>query len=131
MAEDIVDRAAIEAAVELLIRHQKAVYEGAPWIRREGDRAWLDEETLRYESGAWSGGERRIADIALSLLGDEPVNLSDALPGLDRRSLELVLAAVSHAGGSHQHSDVRFDADGQVVGLGKGTLPALYPWPEA
>ena len=119
-----------EAAVELLIRQGKAVYEGAPWLQRDGDIVYLDPETLHYESGVWSSGERYIVQIALSLLGDRPVDLSDVLPGLDRRDLELVLAAVSHASGSHQHGDVRFDSEGHVVGIGREPLPALYPWPE-
>lgn len=118
----------LEAGVELLIRHGKAIYTGAPWIHDDGERAWLDVETLLNETGAWSGGEKRLVAIAASLIGEERVNLSDEVTGLDRPSLDLVLAAIAHANGSHEHSDVEFDADGQarVVRLGP-----LYPWPEA
>lgn len=118
----------LEAGVELLIRHGKAIYTGAPWIQDDGERAWLDVETLLSETGAWSAGEKRLVAIAASLIGEERVNPFDEVTGLDRPSLDLVLAAIAHANGSHEHSDVEFDADGQarVVRLGP-----LYPWPEA
>ncbi len=46
-----------------------------------------------------SGGERRILLLASSLAGGTPVNLSDALPGIDRRNASLVVSAVAHAAG--------------------------------
>lgn len=58
-----------EAGVELLIRSGRAVYDGAPWITRDGDMAWIDVDELLRETGAWSGGERRLVRIAASLLG--------------------------------------------------------------
>lgn len=76
----------LEAGVELLIRHGKAVYDGAPWITDDGEHAWLDANVLLDESGAWSGGEQRIVRLAASLIGDERVNLSDDLSGNDRRT---------------------------------------------
>ena len=58
-----------EAGVELLIRSGRAVSDGAPWITRDGDMAWIDVDELLRETGAWSGGERRLVRIAASLLG--------------------------------------------------------------
>ncbi|MGC0252160.1 hypothetical protein [Pseudactinotalea sp. Z1748] len=118
----------LEAGTDLLIRFGKGVHEASPWIRTEGGRAWVDVDALIATSGAWSGGEQRIADIAVSLLSaDHPVNLGDAVTGIDRQSTSLVLAAIAHANGSHQHSST-------IVENGRfWTKPAasLYPWPEA
>ncbi len=123
-----------EAGVELLIRHGKAIYEGAPWIDEleplAADRprmAAINVDTLLERTGGWSGGERRIVRIAASLLGDYPVSLYEDLPGLDRRALLLVLAAVAHASGSHEHSDIVLDVDGAPRGFTK--LASAYPWP--
>lgn len=117
---------ALEAGVELLIRQGKAVYDGAPWINDDGEHAWLDIEALLDESGAWSGGEQRIVRLAASLIGDERVNLSDELSGNDRRATALLLAAIAHASGSHEHSDMQFGEDGQPRIVRHSTL---YAWP--
>lgn len=118
----------LEAGVELLIRHGKAIYTGAPRIHDDGERAWLDVETLLNETGAWSGGEKRLVAIAASLIGEERVNLSEEVGGVDRPSLDLVLAAIAHANGSHEHSGFEFDEDGHPR---IARLSSLYPWPES
>lgn len=59
--------------------------------------------------------------------GDHPVSLYEDLPGLDRRGLLLVLAAIAHASGSHEHSDVVLDDDGRPRGFRR--LDSAYPWP--
>lgn len=66
-----------------------------------------------------------------SLAGGEPVNLNDDVPGLDSEFVQLVLAAIAHAAGSHEHGgEIQFDQDGRPIGFGK--VPgSLYPWPEA
>lgn len=110
-----------EAGVELLIRAE-LVYDGAPWIRADGA---VDVDELLRCSGPFSGGERRLVRIAGSLLGGPAVDLSEALPGLDRDNLRLVLAAAAHANGSHDHSDV-IVTDGRAAFVG---LDAAYPWP--
>ena len=46
-----------------------------------------------------SGGERRMLLLAASIAGGIPVNLYDALPGIDRRNAGLVVGAVAHAAG--------------------------------
>jgi len=92
----------IEAGVELLIRSGR-VLDGAPWIPKTGTmpgfRAWVDVKRLRAASGTWSGGERRLAAIAASLIDGSPVDLNDAIPGIDRASVVLVIQAISHASG--------------------------------
>lgn len=73
-AKGLYDR---EAAVELLIRQGKAIYPGAPWLRTSATTlegapiVSIDVDELVHESGAWSGGERRIVDVAASLLSQD------------------------------------------------------------
>lgn len=62
-----------------------------------------------------------LADVGVGVV------LGDVLPGLDRKNLDLVLAAVAHAGGSHEHSDFITNADGTGS---FARLPSLYPWPD-
>jgi hypothetical protein len=115
-----------EAATELLIRSGAATT-GDPWIQPGDDPGWwwVDFEALAHalnEGTHHSGGERRILSIAASLGGHSPdgFRLGDALPGLDRAHLALVLAATAHAGGSHEHHDM-MHAD---------PLPPLFDWPQ-
>ena len=128
-----------EAATELLLRAfgGKFAGPGNPWIHTstesEGSgqvRAWIDFAAIPDEVGPLSGGERRFLMLAASLAEDVPVVLGDVVPGLDRENLDLVLAAIAHAGGSHQHADIRFNEDG-TVSQGKGYLDSLHPWPRA
>jgi hypothetical protein len=46
-----------------------------------------------------SGGERRVLLVALSLAEGVPVDLREAMCGLDRQALVLVAECVAHAGG--------------------------------
>lgn len=124
-----------EAGVELLIRHGRAIYDGAPWILEldalDLDRqpmAAVDVDRLLDGAGAWSGGERRVVDLAVSLIDGRPVDLSEAVSGLDRSALALVLGAIAHANGSHEHSGVVYDDTGRPRGFTR--LESLYPWPD-
>lgn len=128
-----------EAATELLLRAfgGKFAAPSNPWIHTSTEpegpgqvKAWIDFEAIPEEAGLLSGGERRFLLLAASLAENVPVVLGDVVSGLDRENLDLVLAAIAHAGGSHQHSDVRFNGDG-TMSLGKGYLDSLHPWPRA
>lgn len=128
-----------EAATELLLRAfgGKFAAPGNPWVHTstgpEGPgqvKAWIDFEGIPAEAGPLSGGERRFLLLAASLAENVPVVLGDVVSGLDRENLDLVLAAIAHAGGSHEHSDIRFNDDGSMS-LGKGYLESLHPWPRA
>jgi hypothetical protein len=119
-----------EAGVELLAR----AFEGRftdrewPWIRR-CDRPgwfWVDADTLLDALGVFSGGERRVLTLVAALVGAGAVqDLPGLLSGLDRSHLHLLLAAMAHAGGSHQHS-APADDNGQLRLV---RLPALMDWP--
>ncbi len=82
---------------------------------------------------AASGGELRLLRLAHSVAAGE---LGAVVPGLDRDAMALVLAALAHANGSHEHSGPSIqDSAGQVVDQGGGLrlsfalLPSLHPWP--
>ena len=123
----------LEAAVELLVRAFGGRFArvGYPWVAQGGgpDAYWLDVEQLTIEhTGVYSGGERRLLALAASLAGGEPVNLYEEVPGLDRDLTALFLAAVAHANGSHDHSNIEIDHE-RGVALMRGKHPSLYPWP--
>ena len=63
----------------------------------------------------------------MSLLGGVPVDLGDTIAVLDRQNLDAVLAAIAHAGGSHQHSEIALGGNGGTADI--VTLPSLHPWP--
>jgi hypothetical protein len=134
-----------EAAVELLIRSR--------WTRRasfvsdctralEGGRgSWIDWETVgqilagERDSAVWaaSGGELRVLKIADAIAHGL---LAEAVPGLDRLHLDLVLAAIAHAGGSHQHNGpLAPDPNGRWMDRESGQrmafplIGSLHPWP--
>ena len=119
----------LEAATELLIRSGWARL-GQPWLRlldADGDTDsggeggagyWIDFDSIPDHIGGLSGGQRRLLAIATALGSSSEasaVNLNDALPGLDRNTVDLVLAAVSHAAGTHQGVTETFDDDDRPV----------------
>jgi len=53
-----------------------------------------------------SGGEQRILRLAASLADGIPVDLRDALTGLDERNITLLITAVRHASGKRQNSGI-------------------------
>lgn len=121
-----------EAATELLLRAFKGNFAaaGQPWIRTDEHtgKPWIDFDAIPGNIGGASSGERSVLLLAASIAADAPIALGDAVAGLDRDNLSLVLAAIAHAGGSHEQSDVQTDADGAIVSFG-GKLESLYPWP--
>jgi hypothetical protein len=87
-----------EAAVELLIRGGFA-QGGEPWIDVVDDTfARPNWDLLERELGVMSGGEQRYLRVALLLIEDELEP-----QGLDVDRVDLILAAIAHAAGMHQH----------------------------
>lgn len=119
-----------EAAAELLIRFNHGRLLTGPWVEWDDGchRYWFNTDRAQ-ESGYLSSGEYQVLVIAAAISSDtSTVSLSDAVPGLDRDALALVLAAIAYAGGSHDHSEWTFDSDGKPAGFHR--LDSLYPWPE-
>ena len=121
---------ATEAAVELLARAFNARFAnaGQPWIRHRPGGYWLDADTLAEHMGALSGGEQRVLTVVRALVSDEPLpDLAGILAGVDRDNLTLIMAAFSHAAGSHQHSMVRWD--GPTAAYNRPG--PIVPWPDS
>lgn len=122
-----------EAAVELLIRSfgGRFALPGWPWVAplARPDEYWLDAEAISPATGNLSGGERRVLAVVAALADNQPLerNLAEVMSGVDRGHQTLILAALRHAGGSHQHSDYQRRADGTYSITETG---ALFPWPE-
>jgi hypothetical protein len=123
-----------EAAVELLIRMPKSpIREQQPWLVEDRDRSdrrprtvAVDADALAAGTAAWSGGEQRVIAVAVSLLTGRPVSLGDVVTGVDCHHLQLVLAAIAHAAGSHEDRLPVF-GDDSIVGFDQPG--SLYPWP--
>lgn len=120
-----------EAAVELLVRGfgGRFASTGCRWVRpcQRSGWFWLDGERLLNGTGALSGGERRVLAVAGALVSGLALpDLGDVLAGLDRAHLVLVLAALAHAGGSHEQVDARVDG-GRLVFR---RLSPVVAWPE-
>ncbi|MHA7285977.1 hypothetical protein ACX80I_06845 [Arthrobacter sp. MDT3-44] len=121
----------IEAATELLIRafDGRFARSGEPWIGMGSRWPYVDFEAIEENLGGLSGGERRFMLLVASLGdGGALVDLGDIIPGLDRDVLALVLAAIAHAGGSHEHSGFEFTEDGTPTSIVR--LARLYDWPD-
>jgi hypothetical protein len=100
------------AAVELLIGHRfwlhcedfvESFVEMCPSAVGGTPMAFLDWEAAAQALGAGrlvcSEGQGQVLRVAASIAEGVPVDLRDALSGLDKRNLALVAGAVLHAGG--------------------------------
>ena len=91
--------------------------------------AWPDlDGALRIGTIIGRSSDQQVLRAAASIADGHPVDLGDLAAGLDRRALTLVLAAIAHAAGSHEHHHTPRDPDG--VPHPSGRLPPLVPWPQ-
>jgi hypothetical protein len=105
----------LQAAGLIAIALDADAIDGGPWAAVQ----WADlDGALRTGVIGGSGGQLRLLRAAASLAEGQPVDLADLTAGLDRDELVLLLAAVAHAAGSHEHDD----------GAGASTGPVV-PWP--
>lgn len=102
----------LQAAGLITIALDADAIDGGPWAAVQ----WGDlDGALRTGVIGGSGGQLRLLRAAASLAEGQPVDLADLTAGLDRDELVLLLAALAHAAGSHEHGD----RDGAPV----------VPWP--
>lgn len=94
-----------EAAVELIVNTGGGRLLDGPWVRHDDlGHVYLDADVATAEGGVLSGGERRVLAVATSLISAEhPVDLGDAITGLDTDAFMRVLAALAHVGGHLNH----------------------------
>jgi hypothetical protein len=114
----------LQAAGLITIALDGDAADGGPWAAVQ----WGDlDRALRRGSVTGSGGQLRLLRAAASLADGQAVDLADLTAGLDRAELRLLLAAVSHAAGSHEHHAVVHDAEG--VPHAGALLGPVVTWP--
>jgi len=100
-----------EAGVELLIAHGVFLHRAdftSRFISIPGDGAglaaidWAAAIAVLDAGLPCSGGEQRMLRLAASLGDGTPVNLRDALTGIDDHGIQLVVQAVMHAAGQRK-----------------------------
>lgn len=124
----------LEAATELLIRAGFA-QTWRPWVFRceppadRDHRYGIDFESIPGHIGAMSGGERRLLRLAATIGADDvEISLSECITGLDRKHVDLFLAAIAHAAGTHEGSPMLVDHDTGTAAFGDA-YESLHPWP--
>lgn len=104
---------ALEAATGLIIAHRTwlARDDFTSFIQHGPGTAAIDWEAAvaALQAGGLpsSGGERRMLRLAASLAGQAPVNLGEAIPGIDDRNVRLLVKGVLHASGQRQFPSAR------------------------
>nr|WP_221203649.1 hypothetical protein [Modestobacter versicolor] len=98
--------------------------DGGPWAAVQ----WGElDRALRAGVVTGSSGQLRLLRAAASLADGQPVDLADLTAALDRAELTLLLAALAHAAGSHEHRDPGRD-DGGAPRPGPPLGPVVR-WP--
>lgn len=116
----------LQAAGLIAIALDGDAADGGPWAAVQ----WGElDSALRRETVTGTGGQLRVLRAAASLADGQAVDLADLTAGLDRDELTLLLAAVSHAAGSHEDHVVVRDAEG-VPHVG-ALLGPVVAWPTA
>lgn len=86
---------------------------------------YVDTDELRDRMGPWSGGERRVASVALSLLDAGTVDLRDVIGGTGGEHRRRIIAAIAAA------ADLPLIPAGGVVprvdSVPQGDIPSAGP----
>lgn len=131
----------LEAAVDLLTRAallKRYARSGSPLL---GHAVWIDFDDARGDLLARRLGpdEQAVVGVALALSGCASTvvvdlsTLGGVIARASRRTLALVLAAISHAAGTHLDTEptvVRSLSGRPVAVPHPRTLGPLYPWPD-
>ena len=114
----------LQAAGLIDIALDEDAVDGGPWAAV----LWGDlDQALRTGVIGGTSGELRLLRAAASLADGQPVDLADLTAGVDRAELTLLLAAVAHAAGSHEHADVTREAGGPAQD--GSLLGPVVAWP--
>ena len=94
--------------------------------------ASADDQPVPEWLGVCSGGERRLIRVA----HDIAVGPMSDIGYLDRANVALVLAAVSHAAGTHEHGDHVYTVDAESGEMRREAATPensgpLFPWPSS
>lgn len=81
---------ALEAGTGMILAH-------GTWPAREDFRCFV-----HVADSITDPGEKRMLRLAASLAGDVPVQLGNAVTGIDDRNVDLLVAAILHASGRRQ-----------------------------
>lgn len=141
---EAVGRLALEAAVELLIRHDRWLREPAlvdRLVRVDdplGEDLRVDWDTAAdlIAEALLQPEDRSVLAIAASIAVGEPVALSQRIPAMRRDTVALVLAAIAHAAGTHLQVDHvgELNTAGEWVATSTSPRVSLGPvvsWPDA
>lgn len=107
------------AAVELLIWLGKNI----PVHADTYDGSYVDTSELYRRSRAWSGGERRVTAVALSLLEAGDVDLTDVIGGTGGEHRRRIIIAIVKAAGM----DPAVGVVSPVDSVPQGDIPAAGP----
>jgi hypothetical protein len=114
----------LQAARLITIALDGEAVDDGPWAAVQ----WGDlDRALRTGAISGSSGQLRLLRAAASLADGQPIDLADLTAGVDRPELTLLLAALAHAAGSHEHRDVVRDDDGAPHA--GPPLGPVVPWP--
>jgi hypothetical protein len=92
----------LEAACHVLTRAVSGrLLDALQLVWEDEDAAEIDWPATLASTGYLSGGERRLLNLAASLGHGHPVDLADALTGLDTWNAQVVVDAIAHAAGVH------------------------------
>lgn len=129
-----------EAEILLLaaFRHWLPLLQAADLISVEDDPATGDrcaqiqwehlQSALATGDIFGSSGELRVLRAAASLVDGQPIKPRRRRLQLDRRGLTLLLAAIAHVGGSHEHREETTDPASGMTLRGDKVSP-LAAWP--
>lgn len=107
------------SAVELLIWLGKDI----PVHPDTSYGTYVDTDELQSRLGVWSGGERRVAAVALSLLDAGSVDLRDVIGGTGGEHRRRIVAAITAAAGLTPTVGVAVP----VESVPQGDIPAVGP----
>jgi hypothetical protein len=114
----------LQAAGLITIALDGDAVDDGPWAAVQ----WAElDPAVRTGVICGTGGQLRLLRAAAGLAEGQPVDLADLTAGLDRAELTLLLAALAHAAGSHEHREVHRDTDG--VPHAGAPLGSVVAWP--